>query len=183
MKLVLIGLRGTGKSSAGRLLAERLRWDFFDTDLLVQERAGKTIRELFETFGEAHFRKLESEVVQKCARADNAVIATGGGAVLDSANTAALKAHGFVVPLTASPSELWTRISQDHATHDSRPRLVKEAGSELDELKKLMLSRAAVYAEARDVEVQVEGRSLDKVADAILLLMRVHGVLKNEAAK
>ena len=95
MNLVLIGLRGTGKSTVGRLLAERLQRPFFDTDTLVQQRAGKTIREIFEQDGEAAFRALESAVVRECAQQRNAVLATGGGAVLDPQNTAALRAGRF----------------------------------------------------------------------------------------
>ena len=97
MKLVLIGLRGTGKSTVGRVLAGRLEWPCFDTDTLVQERAGMSIRALFEQQGEAAFRRLESEVVQECAGQDRVVIASGGGAILNSENVAALKQDGFVV--------------------------------------------------------------------------------------
>jgi shikimate kinase len=176
MKLVLIGLRGTGKSTVGRLMAQRLNWQFLDSDVIVQERAGMTIREIFEKHGEPHFRKLESAVIHEIAALENVVIASGGGAVLNPQNVAVLKQGGFVVHLSASPSELWHRIVQDQSTHDNRPKLVHDAGSGLDELKKLMLSRAAVYAESRDVEVIVEGRAPDEVAEAIVLLMRTHGV-------
>jgi len=182
MKLVLIGLRGTGKSTVGQVLAERLGWAFFDTDSLVQERTGLTIRELFEQKGEPFFRAREAEIVQECARNDSAVIASGGGAVLNELSTQVLKQNGFVVHLTANPSELWRRISQDQGSHASRPRLLQEASSGIDELKKLMLSRASIYAKARDVEVSVEDRSPDDVNNAVLLLMRAHGVIKPDAA-
>jgi shikimate kinase len=177
LKLALIGLRGTGKSTVGKILAERLKWAFYDTDTLVQERAGTTIRELFEKMGEGHFRKLESEVVQQCCGADNAVLATGGGAILDPRNVEALRRDGFVIHLSADPTELWRRISRDRATHDNRPQLVKDASSGIDELKLLLRSRAAAYAQARHAEVIVEGRSPDEVADAVLVLMRAHGKL------
>jgi shikimate kinase len=176
MKLVLTGLRGTGKSTVGRILAERLRWDFFDTDALVEERAGATIRQLFEKYGEPHFRKLECEIVREYAPRDKAVVATGGGAILDSGNIAALKNKGFVVHLTATPAELWRRISRDPLTCSSRPKLLQEADSGIDELKKLMLARAAAYARARDVEVWVEDRSPDEIAEATLLLLKAHQV-------
>lgn len=177
MKLALIGLRGTGKTTVGKILAERLKWTFFDTDTLVQERAGLTIRELFEQKGEPFFRKLETEVVQECAQNDRAVLATGGGAVVNPNNVAALKKNGFVVHLSADPTELWHRIVQDKSTHDSRPKLVADSDSGIDELKKLMHVRATVYAQARDVEVDVENRSPAEVVEAILILMRTHGVL------
>ena len=95
MNLVLIGLRGTGKSTVGRILSMRLKWPFHDTDAIVQDRSGLTIRELFEQKGEPEFRRLESEVVQEFAKLDAAVIATGGGAILNETNVAALRANGF----------------------------------------------------------------------------------------
>lgn len=177
MKLVLIGLRGTGKSTVGKIMSERLGWAFLDTDTLIQERAGLTIRDIFEQRGEPFFRKVEAEVVQECAQRDKVVLATGGGAVLNPASTAALRNDGFIVHLTANPSELWHRIVQDKSSHDSRPKLVENAESGIDELKKLMHARAAVYAGARHVEVSVEDRSPAEVADAVQLLMRTHGVL------
>ncbi len=176
MKLVLIGLRGTGKSTVGRLLAARLKWPFYDTDTLLQERAGLTIRELFEQFGEAHFRRLESEAVQECALHNPAVIASGGGAILDPKNVEALKQDSFVAHLTAHPSELWSRISHDQSSRENRPRLVQDADSGIDELKKLMRARAAVYAHARGAGVMVEDRSPDQVAEAVLLLLHARGV-------
>jgi shikimate kinase len=176
-KLALIGLRGTGKSTVGRDLAKRLNWEFLDSDSIVQDRAGKSIRQLFAENGESEFRRLETEVVQECCKRESVVIATGGGAVLNPANVAALRQNGFVVHLTASPSELWCRISKDRTTAETRPRLTT-ADTELDELKKLMLSRAAIYAQARHAEVSVEGRSPDEVLEAVLILMRAHGVIQ-----
>ena len=153
-----------------------LGWKFLDTDSLVQERAGKNIRQLFAEDGEPAFRKFETDSVHECCVHDPAVIATGGGAVLDPRNVEVLRANGFVVHLTASPSELWRRIAQDRSTADTRPRLT-DATSELDELTKLMLARAAIYAQTRHVECAVEGRTPDEVAEAVIILMRAHGVL------
>gem|GEM_PF-3087020 len=139
-----------------------------------------TIRELFEMKGEPYFRALESAAVQECAANDCTVIATGGGAILDPANVAALKRNGFVVHLSAEPSELWRRILYDKTSQESRPKLVSNAESGIDELKKLLCARAGAYSRARDAEVRVENRSPDEIADAVMLLMRVHGVLKKE---
>jgi len=175
VKLVLIGLRGTGKSTVGRVLAQRLNWECIDTDTLVEERAGKSIREIFETAGEPEFRKLEAQVVQEACLHKNAVIASGGGSILNLTSVAVMKNDGFVVHLSADPSELWHRICQDPRTRETRPKLDKSSDSELDELKKLMLSRAAAYANARDVEVDVEGRTPDEVSEAVLILMKAHG--------
>ncbi|MCZ7644479.1 MAG: shikimate kinase [Planctomycetota bacterium] len=176
MNLVLIGLRATGKSTCGRLLAERLTWDFVDTDELVCERAGRTVREIFEEGGEELFRGLESEIVKQVARKQETVIATGGGAILDPENVADLRRQGFVVHLAASPRELARRIEADANTQALRPKLLGGAGY-FEELQKLMLSRASKYSEARDAEVQVEGRTPEQIVDAILLLMRARRVM------
>ena len=148
MKLVLIGLRGSGKSTAGKIVAQRLDWPFFDTDGIVQEKTSLSIRELFEQRGEAAFRKLESVAVLECAAHSPSVIATGGGAVLDPRNVAALKCNAFVVHLSADPVVLWLRVSHDPSSFQKRPKLLENAESGIDELKKLMLARAAIYAAA-----------------------------------
>src|SRR5581483_1784207 len=84
--LVLIGMSGTGKSRVGRLVAERLRWRFLDTDLEIERRAGRSVQEIFAADGEERFRTLEREVIAKIAQRSGAVISTGGGAVLDPGN-------------------------------------------------------------------------------------------------
>jgi shikimate kinase len=183
MNLVLIGLRGTGKSTIGRMVAAQLKWEFFDTDTIVQDRAGMTIRELFEKKGEPEFRRMESEIVQECSGNNQSVIASGGGAILNDANVAAMKRNGFVVHLSANPAELWRRISLDAATQHTRPKLLQSAESGVEELEKLMLARAAKYAAARHAEVVVEDRSPDEVAEAVLVLMKAHGVVKNGESK
>jgi shikimate kinase len=177
MKLSLIGLRGTGKSTVGYMVARKLNWKFLDTDMLVQDHADMTIKDIFEKFGEAHFRKIESEVVQECALHEQAVIATGGGAVLDPNNVAALRKNGFVVHLSASPEELWHRISTDRNSVQTRPSLVANAGSGVEELRQMMLARASAYVSARDAELSVERHTPEQVADAVLQLMRQRGLI------
>jgi shikimate kinase len=176
MKVILIGLRGTGKTVCGQLLAQRLGWAFFDTDEAIQERAGRSIRDIFAQDGEPGFRRLEAEVVRHAAKLDKAVVATGGGAVLDPANVAALREGSFVVHLSAGPEELARRILADPASAAQRPPLVKGAGEPVDEMRRLLLSRAAAYRAARDAEVVVEGRTPEQVAGAILVLMRARSL-------
>jgi shikimate kinase len=174
MKLVLIGLRGSGKTTVGRLLAERLNWPFDDTDVLIQARAKLSIREIFEKLGEARFRQIEAEVVQECARQDQVVIATGGGAVLDPKNVIALRSNGLVVHLTASPAELWRRVSADKTSADSRPKLLAETASGQAELEKLMRLRASAYERARHTEISAESCGPDEVASRIMKLLAAH---------
>ena len=178
MNVVLIGLRGSGKSTVGKLLAEKLGREFSDTDTLVQQRAKMTISEIFAQHGEPHFRALESAIVCECAARENLVIATGGGAILKPGNAAALKAHGFVVHLNASAAELWRRVSQDRKSGSTRPQLLKGAKSGVDELAQLMAARAEVYARARDTEICVENRTPDEIVEAILKLAEQRGVTR-----
>ena len=104
--IVLIGMPGSGKSTVGGLLSEKLGRTFTDTDEEIVRRAGIPISELFKTRGERAFRDLESEVVRDLSRSGGAVIATGGGAILRKENVDALKSNGVLVFLDRPPSEL-----------------------------------------------------------------------------
>ena len=94
MNLVLIGLRGTGKTTVARLIAERLGWPWFDADAEIEARAGKSIAEIFAAEGEPAFRDRESQVVADLAQRDHSVLALGGGAVMRPANREAIGARG-----------------------------------------------------------------------------------------
>src|SRR6188768_2626659 len=110
MHLFLIGYRGSGKTTVGRLLADRLGWAFLDADAVLEDRYGRTIREIFAAEGEAGFRDKESAVLADlCTRTDT-VIATGGGIVLREVNRRLLNQNGFVTWLTADPPTLLARI-------------------------------------------------------------------------
>src|SRR5688572_5336761 len=106
--IALCGFMGTGKSSAGRLVAQLLHFDFLDTDAVVEARAGKLISKIFEEQGEAAFRELERKVVHEFERRRRTIISTGGGLVVDPENMASLKQHALVVCLWASPETIWS---------------------------------------------------------------------------
>src|SRR4051794_5145590 len=113
MNIALIGYRGSGKSSIGKCLAARLSLAFVDTDTLIVQRAGQTIREIFEAEGEAGFRTRELAAIREVAARDQQVIALGGGAVLKPENITAVKQGGAarVVWLQAAPEVLFQRIA------------------------------------------------------------------------
>ena len=180
MNVVLIGLRGTGKSTVGRLVAARLQWGYLDTDTLVQERAGETIREIFGRGGEPLFRSLEAAAVRDCAAHDRVVLSCGGGVVLDPQNVEALRRNGLVLHLTADPEELWRRVSGDAATLETRPTLIAAATSGVEELRELARARAGAYAQARHAELPVGGRTPEQVADAVLELIRARGLIEGQ---
>src|SRR5215218_9277728 len=131
-RLVLVGPRGSGKSSAGRLLAESLGWRFVDAHEELQRRAGRTVREVFAAEGEAGFREREAALLAELCALEQAVIATGGGAVLRADNRARLREAGPVVWLTADVDTLWSRIDADAASAETRPALLGGGREEVE---------------------------------------------------
>jgi len=164
--LALIGFMGTGKSSVGRLVADMLRFTFLDTDHVIEARAGKSIREIFEQNGEPAFRELERRVVEELTRRKATVISTGGGLPADPANLASLKTHALVVCLWASPERIFERVrGQSH-----RP-LLNEADP-MAKIRCLLDERGPCYRQA-DVLVNTELRSLREVAGQVIHQFRL----------
>jgi shikimate kinase len=161
--VVLVGLMGSGKTTVGRALAERLQRPLLDTDELVEQRAGRTIREIFTSDGEEVFRKLEAEVLAEVlATIEPVVVATGGGVVVRAENRAALDAaDARVVWLCAEPSTLLDRVR--HA--GNRPLLDHDPEATL---QRMADERAPLYREVADLIVRVDGRSTYEVVEAVL---------------
>ena len=163
--IVLTGFMGTGKTSAGRVLARKLGTRFIDTDTLIEKEAGIQIWEIFEKFGEAHFRGLERQIVKKVTEEEGIVIAVGGGAIVNPANLADLKRHGIVVSLTASPEVILSRVEKNL----DRPLLKVE--DKLGKIKELIAVRAPFYEKA-DITVDTDCKNPEQVADEILEAVR-----------
>lgn len=161
--VVLVGLMGSGKSTVGRALAERLQRALLDTDALVEQRAGRTIRDIFAAEGEAAFRDLEAAVLAEVLAGDEpAVVATGGGVVLRPENRAALDAaDARIVWLCAEPATLLERVR--HA--GNRPLLDHDPEATLQRMAE---ERAPLYREVADLVVRVDGRSTHDVVEAVL---------------
>lgn len=140
--LFLIGYRGSGKTTIARLLGRRLGWPWLDADTLLEERAGRTIREIFAVEGEAGFRDREAAVLRELTELRAHVIATGGGVVLRPENRTLLR-RGRVVWLTASPSVLWERMQSDVTTAARRPDLAQGG---IAEVEQLLAARTPLYA-------------------------------------
>jgi shikimate kinase len=166
MNLVLIGLRGTGKTTVAQLLAQRLGWPWFDADAEIEARAGQTIAAIFAADGEAAFRDLESQIVAELACKPDAVLALGGGAVLRETNRQAIAAQGRVVWLTASPQTMLERIQSDSTTAARRPSLSPVGG--ITEITATLDAREAIYRACAHLKVDTEGKTPAQVADAIL---------------
>ena len=168
MNIALIGYRGSGKSSVGKRLAALLHHDFVDTDDLIIQSASKTIREIFAAEGEAGFRKRESAAIAAVGGHDDQVIALGGGAILNPANIAALKATYpcKIIWLHAPPEILYARIQSDAGTNATRPNLT--AGGGLEEVQKLLAARTPLYQSNADITLDVTDLSLDDAADRLM---------------
>lgn len=161
--MILIGAPGSGKTTVGRLLAQRLSARFLDTDRLIEEKAGLKIAEIFSDLGEGEFRRLEKEVVRGLVHTTNAVIATGGGAVVDPGNFSALQAIGTVVALNAKIQTLKRRLEADTV---SRP-LLEDLSEDKNPLEKLLQDRLGFYQKA-DVQIKTDQLSPEEVVNLIL---------------
>jgi shikimate kinase len=165
--LALIGYRGTGKSTVGRILARRLKRTFRDCDREIEARAGRSIRSIFSQSGESAFRDWEERILAELTADRPAIIlATGGGAVLRETNRHRLRDFGFVVWLKAEPSEVARRLEADPRGLADRPALTL-AGT-LDEIVQVLEARVPLYQELADAVVETGERSPDEVADIIL---------------
>jgi shikimate kinase len=171
MNLVLIGYRGTGKTTVARLVAERLGWPWFDSDAEIESRAGKSIADIFADEGEAAFRDWESQVVADLAGRERCVLALGGGAVMRSGNRAVIASQSKTVWLRALPETLWRRIRQDQSTAGRRPNLTSAGG--ITEIIATLDARDPVYRQCAEWEVDTEGKSPAEVADAILVQLNL----------
>jgi shikimate kinase len=165
MNIVLIGYRGTGKSAVGKLLADRLDLDFYDADDLVEKRGGQSIQEMVAAKGWEFFREREKDVMRELSGIDAAVIATGGGAVLDPENVRLLKRRGQLIWLDADAQTVIARIQADTDSEQRRPSLTGREPA--DETGAVMAARAPFYREAADLCVDTSGKSLDEIVDEI----------------
>ena len=142
--LILIGFMGTGKTSLGKLLANKLGRGFVDLDQKIERDAGMTIPKIFELHGEKYFRELEKKAVREVSERKNLVIATGGGTVKDSENIQLLKSSGVIVCLTCEPEEIFRRTER----RGERPVLDGGGEERLETIKKLLAEREKFYSQA-----------------------------------
>lgn len=161
-RIWLIGMMGSGKTTIGAIVAERLQLPLLDTDGMVMERSGRTIPEIFDESEQA-FRTLESGVVREAAEGPVAVISTGGGVVLDERNVLVMRRSGVIVLLDASIDELVARIGRAEGRPLYRSR---------ESLVNLKTERSELYAEACDHIVDTNGRSIVDVAEEVIRCVR-----------
>jgi shikimate kinase len=157
----LVGNMGSGKTTVGRLVAQRLQLPFYDLDRQIEQATGQTIANLFAQQGEQAFRELECKMLTQTIFVPRSVIATGGGVVLNERSRRLMRHRGWVIYLRASPETLWQRLQ--HAT--DRPLLRTESPSET--LQAIAQAREPLYQEA-DWVIDTDALAPEEVADAIV---------------
>lgn len=166
MNIVLCGMMGVGKSTVGVRLAELTKHRWIDTDTVISNRYGR-INDIFEYYGEAHFRNLETQVVDEYCEQDDLVISTGGGLVLNRENAEKLKKNGKIIFLQASLDTILSRITSGDNT---RPLLRRTKGSRA-RLEKLLKDRKPVYEYVADYMIETDNKSADEVAREIVSIL------------
>ena len=162
--LYLVGMMGSGKSSTGRPLAEKLGYGFVDSDSVIEQLAGCSIPEIFQRDGEAGFRELETQVLSAISERHSLVVATGGGVVTRSENWGVMH-QGIVIWLDVEREQLLKRLEAD-----STPRPLLQEADPAQALDRILNARRPQYSEA-DLTVVIEEETPDVVADGILRLL------------
>lgn len=165
MKIFLIGYRGTGKSTTGKLLATHLKYNFFDIDQMVEERSKSKIADLVNNFGWDHFRQLEKKILFELADIQDAVISTGGGVVTDGENISFLKENGLSIWLDAGSDVILQRLLRDPSSLTSRPSLTEKNLNE--EILELLEKRRPLYEKAALYRIQTDSLSPNDVVALI----------------
>lgn len=160
--IYLIGFMGVGKSTIGKLLAEKTKTELVEMDETIEEEQKMTINEIFAGYGEQYFRDLESELIEKIARQENKIVSCGGGAVLRPENVANMKKSGTIVFLSATPESIYQRVRYG----TNRPLL--NGNMNVEYIAGLMEKRQAVYEKAADVTVSTDGKEKQEIVGEIL---------------
>jgi shikimate kinase len=165
-QVIITGFMATGKTEVGRRLARALGRPFVDLDRLVEAAAGRSVAEIFASEGESRFRALEREAVERACGMSDAVIATGGGTLLDAENRRRLAAAGPIVCLTASAEEIAKRVGSGAG----RPLLAGKNGDRLTRIRALLAERAGIYARAAHA-IDTTGLNVDEVVERVRALV------------
>lgn len=177
MKVILVGYRGSGKTSVGRPLAERLGWPFVDVDDQVCKWfGGVSIAEIWRTYGEPAFREREVEVTREQCLRDEVVIGLGGGTLMQPGSLAAVESAkpALRVYLRCEPEELAKRISTDTQTDQTRPNLTEHGGG-IKEVQTMLAEREPVYRAVADLEVDVTSTPVDELVDQLFAAVEKAG--------
>ncbi|MEY4910824.1 MAG: hypothetical protein RL761_487 [Pseudomonadota bacterium] len=171
LRIALVGLPGSGKSTIGRQLARRLGLVSLDTDHVIEQRLGCSIREYFEREGEASFRDVEQAVIDDVTQSHNGILSTGGGSVLRLVNREHLHSRSHVVYLRSSPEEIFRRLRHDM----QRPLL--QVDDPLTRLRDLYAIRDPLYRETAHFVVETGRPSVANLLNMVIMQLELAGVL------
>ncbi|MGQ3683616.1 MAG: shikimate kinase [Candidatus Loosdrechtia sp.] len=172
MNIILIGFRGTGKTTLGKILAQRLGREFIDADEYLEQKEKKTIKDIFTEGGEKLFRELEGKVIGELCLLDNKVIATGGGVVMREENVTNLKRNGILILLEADADTIYKRIYANAQTQQVRPNLTNLDGYQ--EIKYLLEYRKFLYDRIADFVINTTDASVPDTIKKIVFLINNH---------
>ena len=170
MNVILCGMMGAGKTTIGIKIAELTGRRWYDTDGCIVDKHGK-ISDIFEYYGEAHFRKLETEIVKELSQKDGLVISSGGGLVLKKENNELLQRNGKIVFLRATVETLAKRLKVD----GERPLLQTSTESIRQRLERLLKERMPVYEHVADLIVDVDGKTPEEIAKEVVQKIETSG--------
>ena len=162
--LIIVGFSGSGKTSVGRILADRLGWRFVDSDDEIVHDQGLAIAQIFATHGEDRFRTLERGMIARLCSDSNQVISVGGGTIVDQYNKRIMLDGNYVVRLVASPETILSRLSSTNLSE--RPMLT--SSDPLGRISRLLADREEHYSAAQ-LQVDTEGMTPAEVADSVLV--------------
>jgi len=167
--IILVGYRGTGKSTLGKRLADTLNMNFIDMDRILIQEAGCSISRIVEELGWPYFRELEKKLLLKLARATGQVIATGGGVVLDVENRTLLSKMGIVIWLKADPDAIVARLHQDKEGFAQRPSFSDR--NLWEETTAVLKERTPLYKGVSEVEVDTSNLDVAECVDEIVRII------------
>jgi len=170
VKVVLVGLPGSGKSTVGRQVARRLGLNFTDSDHVIEQRIGCSIRSFFEREGEDAFRDIEEQVIAKLCEGEG-VIATGGGSVLREANRTRLREAGHVFYLRSTPEDVFRRVKHDKG----RPLL--QVDDPMKKLRDLYAQRDPLYRETAHFVIETGRPTVPTLVNMVLMQLELSGAL------
>lgn len=171
--IFLAGFMGAGKSTIGPILANTIGWDSCDLDLLIEDKLGMKVRQVFETKGEKYFRQIETETLKEVTAKNNLVVSLGGGTMASEKNLSILKSSGTVIYLKASADSFYKRLRYKR----DRPNLgVNEAEDFtkeklVDRINNLMSERVKYYEQA-DIIIDTDNSTVGKTVDKIVKLLK-----------
>lgn len=180
--IFLTGFMASGKTTVGLALAEALHKDFIDLDLEIEARLAKPIAQIFRDEGAAFFREFESEVLIELSQLNNAVIALGGGTLLEVENLLVVQQSGISICLTTTPEEIWKRIEDTNkrqliAGPDTQERVISNTTQIHKRIQSLMLIRKSGYDQS-NIMIDATHKTVPQIVQEILILLEPYHFIR-----